>query len=67
VTFTLEKLISGVYSLVDYWTANSNSMLCSTSHKTPNLTSGTYRLTVTGTVTLGGYAEPIKDWLIKTF
>jgi len=67
VTFTLEKLVSGKYQYVDSWPASSNSMLCSSSHKTASCTSGTYKLTVNGTVTKDNYAEPIEDWLIKTF
>ena len=67
VTFTLEKLVSGKYQYVDSWTASSNSMLCSSSNKTSGCTSGTYKLTVRGTVTKDNYAEPIEDWLIKTF
>lgn len=65
VTFTLEKLINGQYTYVDSWTENSNSILLSSSHKTSNCTSGTYKLTISGTVTKDNYAEPIEDWLIK--
>ena len=67
VTFTLDKLVNGVYKYVDSWSASSNSMLCSSSHKTSGCTSGTYKLTVKGTVTKDGYAEPIEDWLTKSF
>ena len=67
VLFTLEKLVNGKYTYVDSWSASSNSSTCSSTHDTKNCTSGTYKLTVTGTVTKDNYAEPIEDWLIKTF
>jgi len=65
VTFTLEKLVNGKYQYVDSWSANSNTVLCSSSNKTANCTAGTYRLTVSGTVTKDNYAEPIESWLVK--
>jgi len=65
VTFTLEKLVNGKYSYVDSWSASSNSMICNSSHPTSNCTSGTYRLTVKGTVTKDNYAEPIEYSLTK--
>lgn len=67
VTFTLEKLVNGKYTYVDSWPASSNSMLCSSIRQTTGCTSGTYKLSVAGTVTKDNYAEPIEDWLIKTF
>jgi len=67
VIFTLEKLVNGKYTYVDSWSASSTSTSCSSTHDTKNCTSGTYKLTVTGTVTKNNYAEPIEDWLIKTF
>ena len=67
VKFTLEKLVDGKYKLLDSWSASSNSMLCSCSHKTSNCTAGTYKLTVAGTVTKNNYAEPIEYSITKTF
>ena len=67
VTFTLDKLVNGKYEYQDSWSASSSSMLCSSTNKTSSCTSGTYKLSVKGTVTKNNYAEPIEDWLIKTF
>ena len=64
-TYTLEKLVSGKYTYVDSWSDSSSSFYFSNTHTTSNCTSGTYKLTVTGTVTKDGYAEPIEDWLSK--
>ena len=65
VIFTLEKLVGGRYVYVDSWSASSSSMICSSTRDTKNCTSGTYKLTVAGTVTKDNYAEPIEDWLVK--
>ena len=67
VTFTLEKLVSGKYSPVDSWQASSYSMFVGSNRYTSSCTSGTYKLSISGTVTKDGYAEPIEDWLIKSF
>ena len=67
VSFTLEKLVSGKYQYVDSWSASNNSMYCTSSHKTYNCSTGTYKLSLSGTVTKDNYAEPVESWLIKTF
>lgn len=67
VNFTLEKLNGGKYNLVDSWAASNNAMYCTSSRKTTNCTTGTYKLTVSGTVTKNNYAEPIELSMVKTF
>jgi len=65
VTFTLEKLVNGKYIYVDSWSASSSSILLSKTNYTSSCTSGTYKLSVSGTVTKGGYSEDIDDRFTK--
>ena len=65
VTYTLEKLVGGRYTHVDSWSASSSSMLSSKTNYTSNCTSGTYKLSISGTVTKDGYIEDIDDWFTK--
>ena len=65
-TFLLEKYVSNQYVYVDSWSDSSNSYVLANSHKTYNCTSGTYRLTITGTVTKGSVVEDIENSFTKT-
>jgi hypothetical protein len=64
--FTLEKLINGKYEYVDSWSSSSSTMLLSCSRSTSNCTSGTYKLSISGTATRNGVIESFADWLIKS-
>ena len=66
VTYTLEKLVNNKYTYVDSWTANSSSIYLGKTNYTYNCTSGTYKLTVIGTVTKGGVVEDIENSFTKT-
>ena len=66
VTFTLEKLVGNQYVYVDSWSDSSNSIYLGNTHYTNNCTSGTYKLTIAGTVTKGGVVEDIENWFSKS-
>ena len=65
-TFLLEKYVGNQYVYVDSWSDNSNSSIFLCTHKTYNCTSGTYRLTITGSVTKSGVVEDIENSFTKT-
>lgn len=64
-SFTLEKLVNGEYVNVDSWTASSNSMILNNSRVTPNCTAGTYKLSVSATVTRNGTPENVSYSLVE--
>ena len=66
VTFILEKLVNGNYSYVDSWSASDDSIQLRSTRYTSGCTSGTYKLSISGTVTKDGYNEYISDWFTKT-
>ena len=67
--YVLEKLGSnGKYTLVDSWTGLSTTRTSlNSSDSAPNTSSGTYRLSLSGTVKSAGYTEPITASITKTF
>jgi hypothetical protein len=65
-TYTLEKLEDGSYRYVDSWSDNERDMVLATEKDVSGCTGGTYRLSVSATVTKDGYAESVYDWLTKS-
>jgi len=66
-TFTLERLTNGQYKYVDSWPADSTTILLSSSRSTTSCTTGTYKISISGTATKNGVVEPFSDSLIKNF
>jgi len=66
-SFVLAKQgANGVFSVVDSWSASSDSIMLSSSRTTSGMTAGTYKLTVTTTVTRNGTNETVTESLTKT-
>jgi len=65
-SYKLEKLVNGNYQSVDTWTASSSSAILYNSRNTTNCTAGTYKLSVTVTITRDGTKETVTDSLVKT-
>ena len=65
-SYKLEKLVNGNYQSVDTWTASSSSETLFNSRKTTNCTAGTYKLSVTATITRDGTKETVTDSRVKT-
>ena len=67
-TYTLERQqANGTFQRVDSWSANSNSMILTSSRTTSNMIRGTYRLSVTVTATRNGVVETASETLTRTF
>lgn len=59
-SFTLARQnANGTFTNVDSWTASSNSMLVSSSRSTTGQSAGTYRLSVSASVTRNGTIETV--------
>lgn len=67
--YTLEKLGSdGKYAVVDTWTGlSTTTRTILNSSGSASGTSGTYRLTLSGTVQSATYSEPISSSVVRTF
>ena len=65
-SYKLEKLINGSYQSVDTWTASSSSATLFNTRNTKNCTAGTYKLSVTVTITRNGTKETVTDSRVKT-
>jgi len=67
--YTLEKLGSnGKYTVVDQWlNLSTTTRIVLNSSGSASGTSGTYRLSLSGTVKSASYSESIYSSLVKTF